>query len=264
MTLRLLTLNIWNQDGPWAERAPRIREWIERLDPDVVGLQEVVRGKRLDQLALVAPAGSHCAYAKAMEFWRDGDADFGNAVFSRWPILERETLPLPDAGDGERRVVLATTIDAPFGPLSFFCTHLNWRLHHGFVRERQVAALGELVRRRRSRDRFPPVVVGDFNAEPESTEIRFVKGLHALGGRSLYLRDAWSEAGDGGPGHTWCYRNAYTRTSLEPDRRIDYVFVGPPLPSGLGRVERCSVVCDDESAGVWPSDHFGVYAELRD
>jgi hypothetical protein len=23
------------------------------------------------------------------------------------------------------------------------------------------------------------------------------------------------------------------------------------------------VVCDDERDGIWPSDHFGVYAELR-
>lgn len=32
---------------------------------------------------------------------------------------------------------------------------------------------------------------------------------------------------------------------------------------GVGLVERCQVVCDDERDGVWPSDHFGVYAELR-
>jgi len=23
------------------------------------------------------------------------------------------------------------------------------------------------------------------------------------------------------------------------------------------------VVCDDEEGGVWPTDHFGVYAEIR-
>ena len=51
--------------------------------------------------------------------------------------------------------------------------------------------------------------------------------------------------------------------ALEPERRIDYVFAGYPTPQGLGLIERCHVVCDDEKDGVWPTDHFGVYAELR-
>ena len=63
---------------------------------------------------------------------------------------------------------------------------------------------------------------------------------------------------------TWANRNAYAAPWIEPDRRIDYVFVGPPQqPSGIGNVETCRVVCDDVEADVWPSDHFGVYAELR-
>jgi hypothetical protein len=35
------------------------------------------------------------------------------------------------------------------------------------------------------------------------------------------------------------------------------------VPSGIGNVETCRVVCDDAVDGVWPSDHFGVFAELR-
>ena len=40
-------------------------------------------------------------------------------------------------------------------------------------------------------------------------------------------------------------------------------FAGYPQRGGVGLVEACHVVCDDEVGGVWPSDHFGVYAELR-
>ena len=50
----------------------------------------------------------------------------------------------------------------------------------------------------------------------------------------------------------------------EPDRRIDYVFVRHPRRDALGEVLDCRVVCNDERGGVWPSDHFGVFAELRD
>src|SRR5262245_11813894 len=41
--LRVLTLNIWNRQGPWEERVRLIREGLVALDPDVVGLQEVMR-----------------------------------------------------------------------------------------------------------------------------------------------------------------------------------------------------------------------------
>jgi endonuclease/exonuclease/phosphatase family metal-dependent hydrolase len=79
----------------------------------------------------------------------------------------------------------------------------------------------------------------------------------------VYWNDAWLVAGRDSDGITWSNRNAYARTALEPDRRIDYVFVDYPLRDGRGRVEACRVVCDDERAGVWPSDHFGVVADLR-
>ena len=261
--LRVLSLNIWHHSGPWKERRELIRSWIERLDPDVIGLQEVLRGPELDQLADLAPSGFSTDYARAIPFWGDRSLDFGNAIASRWPIETSERVELPNGATDEERVALAATIAAPFGPLLFTSTHLHWRFHHGYVREQQVAALGELVLRLRPRGGFPPVLVGDFNAEPDSTEIRYVSGLHAKDGRSLYLRDAWTHAGSGSDGITWANRNPYARIALEPDRRIDYVFVGPPRETGVGLIEACRVVCNEPEGGVWPSDHFGVYAEIR-
>ena len=263
MTISVLSLNIWNNDGPWKERAERIRAWIDRLEPDLVGFQEVLVGPGTDQARELLPDGWAVEWARAVDFWKDASLGFGVAVASRWPLRDREVLELPDNGDGERRVALTATVDAPVGPISFTCTHLNFRLHHGNVRERQVVALGDMALRRRPRGGFPPVVVGDFNAEPDSSEIRYVSGLQTLEGGSLYLRDAWAYAGDGGPGITWSNRNPYARPWLEPDRRIDYVFVGKPRTDGLGNIESCRVVCDDEKGGVWPSDHFGVCCELR-
>jgi endonuclease/exonuclease/phosphatase family metal-dependent hydrolase len=264
VTLRVLTLNVWNTSGPWEARAKRIREWLDRLDPDVIGLQEVLRGPGRDQLAeLTDGRGLHTDFEKAIDFWGDGKLAFGNAVASRWPLREREAIALPDAGDGERRVALCTTIAAPFGPLCFATTHLNWKLFHGWVREKQVVATCDLVFRRRPKRGFPLLLVGDFNAEPESAEIRYVTGLQSQAGRSVYLVDAWRYGGDGGPGITWSNRNPYARIAHEPDRRIDYVFVGPALANGVGMVESCRVVCDEAVDGVWPSDHFGVFAEVR-
>ena len=265
MTLSVLTLNVWHDSGPWKARAGRIREWLDLLDPDLIGFQEVLRGPGIDQVAeLLEGRTYHEAFVEAMPFWRDPKLSFGNAVASRWPIVAREELRLPDRGDGERRAAITAKIDAdvPGGELSFTSTHLHWRFHHGNTRELQVQALADQVLRLRPQSGFPPILVGDFNAEPDSAEIRYLTGLVSLGGRSVYLNDAWRVAGEGGDGVTWSNRNPYARSALEPERRIDYIFAGYPFPTGVGLLERCRVVCNDEKDGIWPTDHFGVYAEL--
>jgi len=40
--IRVASLNIWNRMGPWEERLVAIRKEIERIQPDVIGLQEVL------------------------------------------------------------------------------------------------------------------------------------------------------------------------------------------------------------------------------
>lgn len=267
-TLSVLSLNLWNLHGPYAERAKRIRAWIDRLDPDLIAFQEAVRLPGVAQVEeLMAGRGYHLDRVAASAFWRPGregeTGDVGNAIASRWPLVDRQELRLPDSGDGECRAALSVTVDAPFARVGLTVTHLNWKLHHGAVRERQVVALCELARRRRPEGGFPPILAGDFNAEPDSAEIRYVTGHQSLAGRSVVFLDAWRVAGGEGPGLTWSNANPYARAEYEPDRRIDYVFAGLPRRDGLGQLLDCSVVCDDAWDGVWPSDHFGVLAELR-
>ena len=105
-TLSVLSLNLWHDRGPYAERAKRLREWIDRLDPDLIGFQEALRGRGFDQVAeLLDGRGYHLDYVCASRFERKGvgTMEFGNAIASRWPIIDRETLQLPDAGDAESR-----------------------------------------------------------------------------------------------------------------------------------------------------------------
>ena len=50
--LRVVTLNIWNRQGPWRERLPLIRDGLAALAPDVVGLQEVLGAQRTPEQVL--------------------------------------------------------------------------------------------------------------------------------------------------------------------------------------------------------------------
>jgi endonuclease/exonuclease/phosphatase family metal-dependent hydrolase len=267
-SFRVVTFNIWNRMGPWEQRLPAIRSGLRALAPDVLGLQEVLRPAPgvdgPDQAAEIAGDAFHIAWGTA----QDEPVRMGNAVLSRWPILRSETFPLPQVGTDERRCLVFAELDAPFGKLPVFVTHLNWKLHEGHVREHQVRFVADHVRMLAPIGGFPPVLLGDFNAEPESDEIRFLRGLTSLGGRSVYFADCFALAGDGSAGVTYSpATNPFAAPTYEPERRIDYVFVRGPDSRGRGRPIAARVCFDEpnrdhDTAGVFPSDHYGVLAEI--
>lgn len=261
-TFRAATLNIWNRFGPWEERLIAIRQELRELAPDVIGLQEVLRFDGFDQASLVSEG---LDYAVAWGCASDNHGfPVGNAILSRWPIVRQDVFPLPSGGTDENRSVLYAELESPFGKMPFFCTHLNWKFHHGHVRQLQVKALTELVARLAPvGGSFPPVIVGDFNAEVDSDEIRFMRGLTGLGGPCVYFADAFLVAGDGSPGTTFSKRNPFAAPLREPERRIDYVFVRGPDDAQRGEPVDARVCFDRAVEDVFPSDHFGVIATIR-
>ncbi len=262
-SFRVATLNIWNRFGPWEERARAIRSALGALSADVIGLQEVLRstdGDRLDQAAvLTSGLGYNVAWGIASE---NHGFPVGNAILSRWPILRSSVHPLPDGGSDESRSMVFAELDSPFGKIPFFVTHLNWKLNHGHVRQLQVRFIAELVHELAPVEGFPPVLVGDFNAEPDSDEIRFLRGLTALGGPSVYFADAFGVSGDGSAGITFARRNPFAAMVREPDRRLDYIFVRGPDDRFRGEPLEARLCFDAASEGVFPSDHFGVTARI--
>ena len=264
--LRVLTLNIWHKQEPWEARAALIRRGLSELSPDVVGLQEVlVSHTGAGSQNLADQLDPEDLYQRRFASARDIGPylSFGNALFSRWPILEDARLPLPGEESGETRSSLYALLDSPHGRLPVFVTHLNWKLNHGAVRVRQVRALVDQVHERcRGQKLLPAVILGDFNAEPEADEIRYLRGHATLEGRSEYFADAWAWAGDGSPGHTFDRRNSYAARSHEPPRRLDYIFVRGPDEQLRGEPLETRLVFDAPEGDVWASDYFGLYTEL--
>jgi endonuclease/exonuclease/phosphatase family metal-dependent hydrolase len=259
--LRVLTLNIWNRQGPWERRLELLRAGIKRLDPDLVGLQEIIEHAGVSQADFIREGlGYEAAFGPAHDL--GGDVRFGNAVLSRWPIASSRVFPLPTGETDERRALLMTEIDSPHGKIPFFTTHLNWKFHHGVVREAQVAEIAEIVKREAPLSGLPPVVTGDFNAEPEATEIRFFKGLQSLGGKSTFFSDCFAHTGVG-PGFTFdATRNPFAAPTHEYPRRIDYVFVRGPDSQVRGKPLSARVVMEEIEGGVCATDHYGVLAEI--
>lgn len=268
--LRVLTANIYNRTEPYAARMKVLRQQLVKLDPDVIGFQE----------AAWTPGADHQVkqLLLGMNYFIDHQCDRAEvnrptnlavAVASRWPINRRGLWTLPGSG-----VALAVDVEAPppvgrFLFLSTFGT-ARWQLDAEMKRERDAVEMDKMIRQTASPDHFPPIVAGDFDATPDSACMRFLAGLQSLEGASTHYCDAWKAAGSGGPGYTWTTENGYVKELAdrifhlsEHHRRIDYILVGSPHRyRGRARVASCKVVLNEPVGAVWPSDHFGVFAEI--
>ena len=280
--VRIMTWNLWWRFGPWEERQPAIRAELVAVDPDVALLQEVwATEDGADQAVELGQAlGRHVARTVGP----DGRPQaFGNAILSRWPILDQEMVTLPnERGEPSHRSALTAVIGTPQGPQPFTVTHLAWQYDASVLRRAQLATVVDLVLRHRSAEPEvdpPPVLAGDFNAVPDSDEIRSLTGRSAPVRPGLVFTDCWEAVGSG-PGHTWTRDNPHSAEAMWPRRRLDYVFVAWPRPKPLGNPQAARLAglrphhgpgreldqaADDSAdAGMVPSDHAAVVVELDD
>jgi len=242
-TLTVMTLNLWGANR-WEDRRSAVVDWVNEVQPDLLALQEVVRAGGHCQASWIAAHTQMTALFGAASTTDGGE--FGNAVLSRLPMRGSHRRRLTDAATGNEPRALITVEAEAFGRSVWFSsTHLSWRFDEGWVRERQVRDIVDIVGPHRHD--LPPIVCGDFNATPESTEVQFMT--------ELQLDDTFEAANPGQPGYTWSNANPFAAAEQEPDRRIDYIFAGV-------RVLSADVVCNEPRGGVWPSDHFGVAAKL--
>ena len=280
--LRLVTLNLWGTEPPLERRLALADRQLAALDADVIALQEVKpHGDATTAHALAARRGDHVLYVPALQ-WDDGafgpdsrGGEEGLALVSRWPMLARRARRLPEVRPTEARLLLSAQLATPAGPIWVHTTHLHYRLDDGAARAAQMIAIDETIRRcGRGNDDPPQLLCGDFNATPDSDEVRFLRGLTSLAGRRTHFQDAWRRCHDepgraGGPadGITWSADNAHTRPlrSLDLDRRIDYVFVTTRKKDGRGTVHDCRVVLTERDGddAICASDHYAVCADVQ-
>jgi len=259
-TLRLVTWNVWGRHGPWEPRERAITETLRALDPDIVVLTEAWQAAEDSQCARLGPElglPHHAFTAPA-----SAPSPDGVAVLARWPIARQIGQELDSAGLATPLLFLE--IDGPRGPVQVFATGLNdFRPDQSAQRQAHVHSIAELVSSRQNK-RAPTIVAGDFNADPDSDEIRMLTGRCAVPVPGLVFHDAWEMAGDPREsGATWSRDNAWAAPALWPSRRIDYIFTAWPRRGGLGHPVHCELVGTTPIDGVLPSDHYGVLADLR-
>ena len=271
-TLRFVTLNLWGENGPWQARMGLLADSLAPLAPDVIGLQEVreAPGRVPNQAGeLARRTGWNHVFAPSSAW---GGGQEGLAIVSRFPIGAQEAQPLPHSIETEGRIVLSARVDAPadIGAFWVHTTHLSYREAEGRKREDQVMFIDQIVTAHANDN--VQVVMGDFNAVPESDEIRWFTGMTTLDGRRVAYQDAWARAnlGTGATGVTWTRANHYIDSMhwLRPERRLDYIFTTPVRRNRRGTIHGARVVFDeprigDDGTRVFASDHFGVVADVQ-
>jgi len=208
LPVRIVNYNLHNGfdvDGHLGMEA--IARVIEAQEPDVVGLQEVSRGwvvngsldmliwlsQRLELPYIYGPVTG--------QLW-------GNAMLSRYPILEWESVALPPDGLLFSRGYLWARLDLGDGQqLRVVTTHLHHIREDADVRALQAQEILDFW----GGDSLT-VIMGDFNARKDDSETQMI--------RDAGLADVLDLAGID-PG--------YTFPSEDPKYRIDYIWLSPDL-----------------------------------
>lgn len=264
--MRIVSWNLWWRFGPWEERQPAIAAELARLGPDIALLQEVFADDdgRDQALELADRLGLHVTRTTRPE---GRPQAFGNAILSRWPIIAQEMVMLPGIeGRPPNRSALLALIETPAGPQPVTVTHLAWQYDASPLRQAQLEVVVDLVARHLPDDpaTAPPAILGgDFNAVPESDEIRRLTGVSTPFHDGLVFTDCWAAVGEG-DGHTWSRDNPHAAEALWPRRRLDYVFVAWPRPKPLGNPLRAELAGVAPHEGMVASDHYAVVVELDD
>ncbi|MGA8807348.1 MAG: endonuclease/exonuclease/phosphatase family protein [Thermoanaerobaculia bacterium] len=170
MPLHVMTYNIKGHGALLRPRhLERIAEVIRETKPDIVGVQEMHRGtwkaRFRDQAAeLERLTGMQLFFGRAMG---NGSSEYGNAVLTRGTIVDTRIDPLP--GKGEPRSMLGATIDVGGVRLVAYVTHLAaWARFGSRTRLLQTEEVARLV----AKSELPFVLMGDFNTNPSSKELR--------------------------------------------------------------------------------------------
>jgi len=267
-TVCVATWNLWSSSVDLSQRMASAALLL--ADVDVLMMQESVLVSGVSSAALLAELAG---FPVCVEASSEG---IRCAVLSRLPLLGFEEVPLsPSRPDGlgvPFLPAMSVLLAHPSGRrLRAVSAHLAWGSLAEGVRLRQAVLLADHLDRVVAGDvssgSSDVAVVGmDSNTLPESSTVRFLKGLEPFGERSTWFVDAWT-AGDG-PGFTSDPSNPYAALTagevgirdprLLPCRRIDYLFVRGYVYGRPGCPLSTSLVGVDPA----PSDHYGVRSEL--
>ncbi len=244
--MKILSLNTWQERGPWQERWKITFRWLEAHSPDFCAFQEVFKESWAREIQ--RKTGN-----KSLVFFPEPS---GLAMVSRYPVKRSEILKYQTQSPIEdyKRFAVFAEFETPAGAVYGFNTHLSWKPADSATRAGQIRELIDWSREKANGN--PVFVTGDFNASPETAEVRQMTEAGFM--------DTFTAMNPGKPGLTWDNQNPYAAGAsvFLPDRRIDYVFTRDFMKiADLGSSE--VVLKEPNENRVFASDHYGVLSEFK-
>jgi endonuclease/exonuclease/phosphatase family metal-dependent hydrolase len=243
--LHVATLNIRNLADRWFERLPLLLADMAALQPDLLGLQEVVYVMQQDRLIGAAGEGRY----GAVRGWA-ARPEFGNSLLVREPLIATETDRVDLAWNRSAQRSLIHL--AGGSSVLVVVTHLHHPAPDEGIRDEQTTSILEWLEEAPAAD--ATILMGDFNADPaEPAPVRL---------RSAGFRSAYEVANGADPAVTW--PSGLQAPAMDTDRDpacIDYIWV-----RGVARVASARLVFDrpdPEDPTLYPSDHLGIAAQLE-
>jgi endonuclease/exonuclease/phosphatase family metal-dependent hydrolase len=239
--VKVVTINILFGPESWGERRELLAAGLLAEQPDCILVQEVCEaaGNWLaEQLSL-----SHKSWIPYQRPSNRPGLQDGIAIFSRHPLVREEMLALSHGWVAQRVQI------APAGQPLVVCNgHYYWRPGPHPERDHQVQRVVHWLEQLPAA--MPIIVGGDFNGTPETSAIALMRERFT----SAY-------AAHNGEEPRFTCPTPLSFDWQEPWRgTLDYLFVNRYL-----HIQNCRLTLDRPSyhnPRIYPSDHFGILAEL--
>jgi len=243
--LHVATLNIRNLADRWFERLPLLLADMAALQPDLLGLQEVVYVMQQDRLIGAAGEGRY----GAVRGWA-GRPEYGNSLLVREPLVATD---VERVDLGTHRAAHRALVALPGGSsVLVVVTHLHHLGPDAAIRDDETAAILTWLQGAPASD--ATIVMGDFNADPAEPAPARLRGEG--------FRSAYADANGAEPAVTWpsgLIAEAMD-TDGDPDC-LDYIWLRGAVRVTAARL--CFDRPDPEDATLYPSDHLGIAARLE-
>ncbi len=265
--VKMLTLNLWGKNEPFSERMTILSQFIEQYGFDIIGFQEYYTFNKKHPLQqALKKLNYHILFKPTFQFSNSLN-EFGNAIATRTNEKAHGTIVLPGKKDDEPRNAAYLIAEINKKRICFVSTHLNWEPSDGLTRKIQIKHLIESTNKLALKFNAIPIIVGDFNAEPDSDEIKYL--LHSNKKKESYFKfhDVWKMKNPNQHFNKFTIdiENPFVSSQKNKKKRIDYIFIGT-----IGEIEQSEIVinsCNIEKCnnhrGEYASDHYGISISIE-
>lgn len=247
MTFRIALLNLHQGFKRWVDRRHLIVEQLGTLRPDILALNEISVPLQTGRwLQRAASENLHTQYALVQQTKSSGwSLDEAQGLLTRFPITETANLDYLSRG----RVAQVTRLEIEGQQVDVYVTHLHHVPEEDGLRQYQVQRLFQWIETRD--DVGACIVCGDFNATLDYPSMNLIPGSF----RAVQTAPTFPTGLEGSgepPSASGAARLSFC---------FDYIWIAGNLQ--IQEAGRCFDRPDPADPALWPSDHVGVWADLR-